>query len=88
MHFLLKMVIFQPATGVFPKIGVPQHGWFIMEDPIEMDDLGVPLFSETSMLVYQRLNMIKLSHFVGSLSQLRIASCSATHGKVCSLAKV
>ena len=25
---------------VFPKIGVPQNGWFIMEIPIEMDDLG------------------------------------------------
>ena len=31
---------------VFPKIGVPQNG-FIMENPIKMDDLGVPLFSET-----------------------------------------
>ena len=34
---------------VFPKIGVPQNGWFMMENSINMDDLGVPLFSETSV---------------------------------------
>ena len=37
------------SIWVFPKIVVPQNGWFIMETPIRMEDLGVPLFSETSI---------------------------------------
>ena len=32
---------------VFPKIVVPQNGWFIRENPIRINDLVVPLFLET-----------------------------------------
>ena len=42
LFFLVKL------TWMFPTIGVPQNGWFIMETPIKMDDLGIPLFSETA----------------------------------------
>ena len=37
----------------FPKIGVPQNGWFIRETLIKMDDLGVPpIFGNTHFMIF------------------------------------
>ena len=47
-HIQLILLVNGAFKWVFPRIGIPQNGWFIMEHPIKMDDLGVPLFSETS----------------------------------------
>ena len=42
----------QHKIWAFPKIGIPQNGWFIKENPIKMDDLGVPLFLETPICCF------------------------------------
>ena len=48
-----------PASLVFTHIlnmgvsinGVPKNGWFILDNPIKIDGLGVPPFKETSIYV-------------------------------------
>ena len=47
---------------MFPKIVVPQNGWFIMEHLIKVDDLGVLLFLETPIYIY--INTFYIIHFL------------------------
>ena len=42
------------------KIGIPENGWFIVENPNKMDDLGVPLFLEIPIYIYMYMILLDI----------------------------
>ena len=47
------------SIWVFPKIGVPQNGWFIMENPIKMEDFlkGILFAQDFLLQPFRRLTI-------------------------------
>lgn len=43
------------SLGLFPQIGLPHNGWFMMENIIKIDDLGATFFIETPIWSYNVL---------------------------------
>ena len=70
--------LLNPHMGVNPKIGGKPPQWMvkIMENPIKMDDLGVPLFLETPIYQSSPFFRVKISPLIYCFSWT-VASASS-----------
>ena len=56
----------------FPELGVPPNGWSIRENPIKMDDLGVPPFQETSKFWRHTEKIAKVTMLIATKKYSRL----------------